>query len=375
MRAPGRVNLIGEHIDYCDLAVLPMAIQRDLRVDFRPREDDLVRLANTNAAHGPVEFRLSSPIEPAPRGHWSNYVRAAAEHGARELGLTAGMDAVIDGNIPEAAGLSSSSALLVGSMLALLAANSRPLGRLELALRCAQAERFVGTHSGGMDQAACLLAREGAALRVEFAPLAARPIPLPAHWRFVIADSLRVADKSGSLRESYNARRGASEQALARLLADEGRSDAGGGWRGLFARQSPEEVLRRAERVLEGELLRRARHVIRESARVESATSALLAADAETFGALMDASQASLREDCEVSTEELDLLCGIARRHGALGARLTGAGLGGSIVALVLEARAETVLEALAENYFAERLPARELRHHLMLARPSQGAS
>ena len=374
-RAPGRVNLIGDHIDYCDLAVLPMAIQRDLRVDFRPRADALVRLTNCDARFEPVQFELSPAIAAAAAGHWSNYVRAAGQHFARTRGLRRGLDAVIDGNIPVAAGLSSSSALLVASALALLRANEVGVPRPELAHECALAERYVGTNSGGMDQAVSLLAVEGHALRIAFAPLRASPIPMPATWRFVIADSLVVADKSGALRESYNARRAASEQVLAAILQHPKLSGTPPNWPALVARFTSAELLAIGEQLLSSELLRRFRHIVSEAARVERGCAAMRAGDATAFGQLMDESQASLRDDCEVSTPELETLTGLARRHGALGARISGAGQGGAIVALVEEARAEALLQGLAEEFFAERIPARELPHHLLLAKASAPAA
>jgi galactokinase len=374
VRAPGRVNLIGEHIDYCNLAVLPMAIQRDVRIDFTPRSDRSVRLVNTDAAHPETNFEVDVAIRSAPQGHWSNYARAAMQHLAQLLGPLRGFDAVVDGTLPQAAGLSSSSALVVASALALLESNQRTMPRLELAQACAQAERYVGTNSGGMDQAASLLGQAGHALRIEFAPLRAEAIAVPRGWRFAIADSLVIADKSGALRESYNARRAASEAALlaiARVRGDVGRRSS---YRELLAQYSQGELLELASKSMPFELLRRFRHIVSESARVDQACAALRHGDATAFGQAMDASQASLRDDCEVSLPDLEVLVALARKHGALGARLTGAGLGGSIVALVEEPRAEALLEGLAEDYFAERIPSRELSHHLLLAVPSSGA-
>ncbi len=374
VRAPGRVNLIGEHIDYCNLAVLPMAIQRDVRIDFTPRSDARIRIVNTDPKHAFVEFEAAAAIASATQGHWSNYVRAAVQYLVSVLGPLRGFDAVVDGNVPQAAGLSSSSALLVASALATLASNERALPRLELAQGCALAERYVGTNSGGMDQAISLLAEESHALRVEFSPLQVEAISVPSNWRFAIANSLVVADKSGSLRESYNARRAASEAALLAIARHRGDVGRRVSYRDLIAQFPRDELLQMAAKSMPYELLRRFRHIVSESARVDQACAALHAADANAFGAAMNASQESLRDDCEVSTKELELLVAIARKHGALGARLTGAGLGGSIVALVEESRAEELLEGLAEEFFAERSPARDLGLHLLLAQPSQGA-
>src|SRR5262245_50531180 len=153
-RAPGRVNLIGEHIDYNDLPVLPMALQRDVALLCRPRADAVVRLANVDERFAPRGFEVSRAIEPFARGDWGNYSKAAAQALARDLGIARGMDAVVSATLPAAAGLSSSAALVVASALAILAANERELDPLALAELCADAERYVGTRSGGMDQAA-----------------------------------------------------------------------------------------------------------------------------------------------------------------------------------------------------------------------------
>ena len=376
VRAPGRVNLIGDHIDYCDLPVLPMAIQRDVRIDFTPRADGMVRIANTAATKfEPVQFELGPSITCAEQGHWSNYVRAAGQHLSKIHGLRRGFDAVIDGNLPVAAGLSSSSALLVASALVFLRSNEVEVPRLEIAQQCALAERYVGTNSGGMDQAASLLAVQGCALRIDFAPLRAESIPMPSSWRFVIADSLVVADKSGALRDSYNTRRAASEAAIAAITHHPRLGGVMPGWQALVARFTAAELLAIGEPVLDGELQRRFRHIVSEAARVEGACKALRSGDATAFGVLMDESQTSLRDDCEVSLPELESLVALAKRHGALGARISGAGLGGAIVALVDESRAEALLQGLAEDYFAERIPARELRQHLLLATASGAAA
>src|SRR5688572_5183137 len=218
-RAPGRVNLIGEHIDYNDLPVLPMALQRDVALLFRPRADGVVRLANVDPSFGPRGFEVSTSIAPSARGDWANYPKAAAQALARDLGLARGLDAVVSATLPAAAGLSSSAALVVASALALLAANERELEPLALAELCADAERYVGTRSGGMDQAASLCGREEHALRIEFAPLRVEPIAVPERWRFVIAHSLVRADKSGAVRAAYNRRRAQCEEVLRRMAA------------------------------------------------------------------------------------------------------------------------------------------------------------
>ncbi len=245
---PGRVNLIGEHIDYNGLPVLPIALDRKVRIDFRATRDPVVRLGNTSERFAPFEFRLDRPIGAAAQGDWSNYVRAAARgllaHGV-EPGC--GIEGTVAGDVPIAAGLSSSSALVVASALALLRANGvevvanegEPAGqvaavfgpragafvsdgrdesaapedhtgesitRIELAALMARAERFVGLEGGGMDQAACLCGVAGHALRIEFDPLRVTPVAVPEGWRWVVASSLARAEKSAGARESFNER-------------------------------------------------------------------------------------------------------------------------------------------------------------------------
>lgn len=372
VRAPGRVNLIGEHIDYCDLPVLPIAVQRDIRIALRPREDRRVIAVNTDPSHAPLEFEIGPTIERAPLGDWSNYLRAAAQALSARHGSLRGFDAAIDGDIPQAAGLSSSSALLVATALALLQIAAIDFDPLELAGLCARAEHYVGTNSGGMDQAASLLARAGCALRVDFAPLRVRAIDWPASWTVLVADSLQVADKAGRLRDAYNERRADAEEAMRRVRGAEG--DAALADRDWLIRQDEGEVLERAARCLDARLLRRFRHVLTEARRVESAIAAIQREDLPGFGELINGSHRSLRDDCEVSTPTLDELCALARTHGAAGARLCGAGMGGSMLAVCRQDRAEALMQELAERFYAGRVAPNRLGRHLWFARPSNGA-
>ncbi len=375
VRAPGRVNLIGEHIDYNELAVLPAAIQREVRIVLRPRADARVRVANVDGRFGVREFELSSSIAPFAQGDWGNYAKAAAEFLARERGAPRGFDALVSGDIPPAAGLSSSSALTVACGLAVATANELPRDPLDLAEALARAERYVGTNSGGMDQAACLCGRADHALRIEFRPLKVEPVPLPADWRFLIAHSGVQADKSGAARDAYNLRRNECAAALAAVvldpeLAPELRTGMPPTYRALLARIGAERLAWIALRQLDGTLARRFRHVISEGARVERARKALVAGDIETFGHLMDDSHTSLADDYEASHPALDRLVELARAHGALGARLTGAGFGGCIVALVRERDAERVRAALERDFYGG-----EAGEALLVARASAGAS
>ncbi|HET8549701.1 MAG TPA: galactokinase family protein, partial [Bryobacteraceae bacterium] len=175
---PGRVNLIGEHIDYHNLPVLPMAISRGIGVAFRARPDSRVRAVSANAG-GACEFDWTPKLRPGLPGDWCNYVRAAAQAAAGKWGALRGIDAAVTSDLPPAAGLSSSSALLTGMTLAFLRANAVNASFEELMDVLPEGEYFVGTRGGGMDHAAVLAGRPGCALLVEFAPVVVTPVEVP----------------------------------------------------------------------------------------------------------------------------------------------------------------------------------------------------
>jgi galactokinase len=373
VRSPGRINLIGEHIDYNNLSVLPMAIGRHVRLVVRPRADARVRIASLSPGFGAREFALGPEIPPYPVGDWGNYVKAAAQALARSHEGLHGVDAALDATLPVAAGLSSSSALVIGVSLALLSANGRTWEPVALAEQMAQAERYTGTQGGGMDQAICAGAVEGTASRVDFAPLRITPVPVPTDWRFVVAHSLSRAEKSGAAQTTYNRRtvecREAVERVAGHLAARRPAS-----YRELLAEHDVGELVRIGERVLDGDLLKRFRHVVTEADRVRRAEAALRAADLPTFGTLLSASHASLRDDYEVSSAALDELVGIAEAAGAAGARLTGAGMGGCIIAVAQAASVERVLDRLRTDFYVPRSAPAPLGDHLFLAEPAGGA-
>src|ERR1051326_4078096 len=186
-RAPGRVNLIGEHIDYCGLPVFPMALSRGVRIAFERRANRGTRLVNADARFAPSFFTVDAELPPAPAGDWSNYARAAVQALARRFPDLRGVDALVQSDLPIAAGLSSSSALVVAMALAILHANGVTVAPLELMELLAQGERYVGTAGGGMDQAIILGAQAGCASRIDFNPLRLTPTAVPADWRFIVA--------------------------------------------------------------------------------------------------------------------------------------------------------------------------------------------
>src|SRR6185369_7073659 len=319
--APGRVNLIGEHIDYYNLPVLPMALRRTIRVHFTPRADR--RISATSESYGHREFDWTPALTPVARGDWENYLRAAAQAIAGKWGVLHGIDATIESDLPPAAGLSSSSALIVGVTLALLRANGKLASFQQLMEILPDGEQFVGTRGGGMDHAASLASREGCASLIEFVPLAVHYIPIPADWAFLVANSLYTAEKSGAVRERYNAVRTAGTDAL---------RETGFASYGEAIEASPEDELcaLAAAKHLPPPFL----HVVTEAFRVRHAVEAMHTNDADRFGRLLMESHASLRDRLQVSCPPLDRLVDAAMASGAAGARLTGAGFGGCAVVL-----------------------------------------
>jgi len=361
LSVPGRVNLIGEHVDYHNLPVLPMALQRRVRIAFRPRPD--ARIRAVSAGFGEREFEWTRPLEPCASGDWVNYLKAAAQAVGARWDAQRGIDAAIVSDLPPAAGLSSSTALLTGVTLALLAANGVRASFEELMEVLPDGEQFVGTRGGGMDHAAVLASRAGHALLVHFAPVAVSHVPVPSGWTFLVAHSLTTAEKSGAVRAEYNSRRTAGTRALERL-GFKSFSEA-------IARRREELAALAASLTDEAEQ-RSFLHVTGEALRVQDATASLEAGDARAFGAILNASHASLRDLLRVSCPALDELVAAACASGALGARLTGAGFGGCAVVLCEAAAAARVRAGLVERYYSRRRDF-DPDMHLITAEPPTG--
>jgi len=352
--APGRVNLIGEHIDYHGLPVLPMALALHVHIAYTPRPDHRIRAASH--PYGQREFEWASSLSPMAAGDWENYLRAAALAIAGRWGVRHGIDATVTADLPAAAGLSSSSALLVAFTLALLDANGLSASFADLMDILPDGEQFVGTRGGGMDHAACLASKAGCATLVEFAPLSVRHIPVPAGWSFLVAHSLQTAEKSGAAREEYNLRRQAGDDALRQLgLAN-------------YRDARPEFAARLDGRARDAFL-----HVTTEARRVHAAVSAMECGDCAAFGSLLLDSHASLRDRLRVSCAALDRLVEAAMESGAAGARLTGAGFGGCAVVLCRTGDTARVRRGLIERYYSHR-PGFDESAHLLDAIPSAGA-
>lgn len=364
MSVPGRVNLIGEHIDYHDLPVLPMGIQRSIQIAFRGNETPIIRIESEGYGSRSISIHADENSS-GPAGDWSNYVLAATRLAASHWPLRQGIDAAVASDLPPAAGLSSSSALLIGLTLALLTANSITPDFDELMNIFPDGEQFVGTRGGGMDHAAILASRAGSALLVEFAPLAVRPVPIPSDWAFLAAHSLTTAEKSGAMRSQYNSRREAGSAALRKLGLASFRS-------ALESRPAAELAALAGNPSLSDAESRSFLHVIAEAARVREAVTALENQDPVAFGGLLNASHASLRDHLQVSNPALDELVDCAMQAGALGARLTGAGFGGYTIILCAVADQQRICTELVKRFYARRSGFNP-EAHLFVAEPSAG--
>lgn len=359
---PGRINLIGEHVDYHCLPVLPMALQRRVGIVFRPRSERRVRAVS--ACYGEREFPLEAAPTPGPTGDWANYLKAAMQVAASRWQLNAGIDAAIASDLPPAAGLSSSTALLVAFCLALLEANGVQPAIAELMELLPDGEQFVGTRGGGMDHAAVLACQSSRALLIHFDPLSFTAIPIPSDWSFLVAHSLTTAEKSGAVNAEYNARRTAGISGLKKLGLES--------YREAVARHSAEELAALGGGLNEAEA-RSFLHVTGEWLRLQECLEALRSEDIGLFGRLLTASHASLRDQLRVSNQALDRLVDTALAAGAEGARLTGAGFGGCAIVLTKMEDRERVRGELIRRYYSGQ-SGFDPQKHLFFAVPSAGA-
>ena len=343
-RAPGRVNLIGEHTDYNGGFVLPMAIERETVVAAAPREDRRVR-AYSVGLDEELTFDLDRP-HPPRRGIWLDYVEGVAQAlESRGIKLS-GADLLIDSDVPAGAGLSSSAALEVSVGLALTRVSGKEVDGVTLALAGQQAEHtYVGTLCGIMDQFVAALAQVRHALLIDCRSLEAEPVPLDTdEAAFVVADTRVKHELSSS---EYNVRR--AECARGVELLRERLPDI------LELRDVSVADFEEHKDILPDPVRRRCRHIVTENERTLAAARALRAGDLSEMGRLMYESHYSLRDDYEVSSPELDVLVELARGlPGVLGARMTGGGFGGSTVSLVRRESLEEFERALSEGYERE---------------------
>jgi galactokinase len=333
--APGRVNLIGEHTDYNQGFVLPVAIDRHIIMAVAPRQDRRVFLHASNFA-AEVEFSLDA-ISRDEEQPWSNYQRGVALQLQQAGYVLQGMEAVIWGDVPIGSGLSSSAAAEVATAYAFELLNDLEIDGVELALLCQRAEKeFVGVECGIMDQLIAVSGRRDHALLIDCQDLNTEQVPLPAGVSIVVADTMKRRDLVLS---EYNVRRQECQQG-AELL----------GVKSL--RQVSVEEFAAREQDLPSPVRQRCRHVIYENQRVLDGVQALKQGDLEKFGRLMKESHRSLRDDYEVSSRELDMLVEAAwEMEGVYGSRLTGAGFGGCTVSLVREEAVENFKAHVSEQY------------------------
>ncbi len=364
--APGRVNLIGEHTDYNDGFVLPMAIDRAVWMALRPRQDKLVRLysldvstslavrpqdrfadaasnGDTSVRDGNAGLEAESAFElhSLVKGKgWAEYVKGVADqlqNAGYELG---GFDAVISGDVPSGAGLSSSAAVELASARAFAAASGFAWDAPKMARLAQKAENeWVGVNCGIMDQMASAASKEGHALFLDCRSLEYQHVRLPENAAIVILDT---STRRGLVDSAYNERRAQCEQAAH--------------WFGVRALRdvSLEEFEQKTTKGtgLSDIVLKRARHVVTEDARVLEAVEAMKAGDVKRLGGLFNASHESLRDDFEVTNEALNIMVECAReQQSCYGARMTGAGFGGCAVALVNEKNAEEFVVAVSQAY------------------------
>ena len=341
-RAPGRVNLIGEHTDYNDGFVMPVAINFSTWVAVAPRADRTLSVFSENFQEE-VSFDLDDPA-PQPRRHWSDYVRGVAWALEQSGYRLRGAQLQIRGDVPIGAGLSSSASIEVATAFALLSHSGFEVQRVELARLCQRAENdFVGMRCGIMDQFISCQGEKGKALLLDCRSLEYRLLPLPENVRLVICNTMVKHELAAG---EYNKRRAECEEGVRHLAQRLNDVSA--------LRDVTMSQLESAGQDLPEVIYRRCRHVISENGRVLQAQDALLKGDLLEFGRLMNESHSSLRDDYEVSCKELDLMVELANEcQGVIGARMTGGGFGGCTVNLVADESTEEFERQIKSNYKA----------------------
>jgi len=335
-RAPGRVNLIGEHTDYNDGFVLPMAIDRAVWIALRPRADHRVHVHSLDFGE---TREFDAETIGSSEGGWIEYLRAMAWILGKQTRVC-GWEGVTAGDVPIGAGLSSSAAMELATARAFAAICGLAWDARRMALAAQRAENeWVGVYCGIMDQMISAAGEEGHALLIDCRSLETRSVPLPPGTAVVILDT---STRRGLVDSAYNERRRSTE-AAAEILGVEALRDV------------DSATLEERAGEMDERMYRRARHVVTENERTLRAADALERGDAAEVGRLMDESHASLRDDFEVSRMELDAIVELAREHaGCHGARMTGAGFGGCAVALVDAGAADAFARDVAAAYRAK---------------------
>ena len=336
VRAPGRVNLIGEHTDYNDGFVLPMAIDRAVWIALRPREDGIIRLHSLDFEET-AEFDLNQ-LQHENAG-WVEYVKGVAWSLQQAGYALRGWEGVVAGDVPVGAGLSSSAALELATARAFATVGGWPWDVAAMARLAQRAEnQWVGVNCGIMDQMISAGGVAAHALLIDCRSLATEPAPLPPGTVVAVLDT---NTRRGLVDSAYNERRQQCE-AAARFFGVPALRDV---TMAMFQARAGE---------LDPVTRRRARHVISENERTLLAAAAMRRGDAATLGQLMNASHTTLRDDFEVSSRELNVMADVAQAEsGCYGARMTGAGFGGCAVALVAAAMAEAFAGSVRQQYQA----------------------
>jgi galactokinase len=338
--APGRVNLIGEHTDYNDGFVMPVAMDLYTWVAAAPRNDERIHVYSKNlAAAAEMDLRDTSV---RARGNWSAYIHGVAASLRLAGQNIRGANLLVEGKVPMGAGLSSSASVEVATGYALLATSELSLDPVELAKICQRAENeFAGAHCGVMDQMIACCGRANYALMLDCRSLEFQLLPLFPDAQFVVSNSMVKHDHAAG---EYNARRADCETAT-RIL-----SKQIPGVRAL--RDVTLLDIERFSQSLPEVVYRRSRHVVSENARVIAARSALERGDPELFGRLMQESHRSLRDDYAVSCAEVDTLVELAcEQEGVYGSRMTGGGFGGCTISLVQRTKVGEFGRVLAQRY------------------------
>jgi galactokinase len=334
VQAPGRVNLIGEHTDYNEGFVLPMAIQPHIAMAVRPSGNLDVRVYSLD-----FQETLKFNLQEFWKGPftWGEYIKGTAWALQAAGHRLSGFEATLTGDIPIGAALSSSAALEIATSQAFSAVSSFTWDASVMARICQRAENdWVGMHCGIMDQLICATGQKGYALLIDCRTLETEVVPLPEEIQVMILDT---TTRRKLVESAYGERREQCSAAAQWL-------------RVISLRDLTPEAFDRRSQHMNALLKKRARHVVTENARVLAAVAAMKKGDMQTLGRLMDASHASLRDDFEVSGQELDLMVACARSiPGCLGARMTGAGFKGCAVALVRSGQAKNFQYRLAEDF------------------------
>ncbi|KAJ4836089.1 galactokinase [Turnera subulata] len=443
-RSPGRVNLIGEHIDYEGYSVLPMAIRQDTIIAIRKRdagEDKLLRITNVNDKYSLCTYPAEPNQELDLKNHkWGHYFVCAykgfydfAKVKGVDVGAPVGLDVIVDGTVPTGSGLSSSAAFVCSATIAIMAAFGVNFPKKEIAQLTCECERHIGTQSGGMDQAISVMAKTGFAELIDFNPIRATDVQLPAGGSFVIAHCLAESQKAVTAATNYNNRvvecRLASivlgiklgmkpQEAISKVktLSDvEGLCVSFASSRGSsdpviavkeYLKEEPysaEDIEKITEEKLTSifsdsqssldvlnaakhfKLHQRAAHVYSEARRVHAFKDTVSSSDSDEdklkkLGNLMNDSHHSCSVLYECSCPELEELVKVCRDNDALGARLTGAGWGGCAVALVKEAIVPQFILNLKEKFYQSRIDKgviskNDLGLYVFASKPSSGAA